>query len=294
MREYQPTGFQQRNLDTPFGQMVYSVPDSSFYPQVVSEPTPLVFLHSLGGGSSAYEWSKVYPSFASTHRVIAPDLIGWGDSAHPKIRYYPQDYLEIIQTLLERVAVTPAWVVASSLTAGLTIRLAIKQPQLFRGLFLASPSGYRDFSEDYRQETSSQLIRLPGLDQLIYTVGAANEWAVRNFLEQFLFADTTRLTDEIVAAYLASALKPNAEYSALASLRGDLCFDLAQYMEQLQIPTVLVWGAKSRFSRPQQGRRLANLNPSAIADFKIIPGSGVLPHLENPSPITGLLSYYVR
>ena len=292
MRQYQPAGFQQRSLETPFGQMVYSVPDSAFYPQAVSEPTPLVFLHSLGGGSSAYEWSKVYPGFASTHRVIAPDLIGWGDSAHPKIRYYPQDYLAIIQTLLENVAVTPAWVVASSLTAGLTIRLATQQPQLFRGLFLVSPSGYRDFSEDYRQETSSQLIRLPGFDQLIYTVGAANEWAVRNFLEQFLFADASRLTDEIVAAYLASAVKPNAEYSALASLRGDLCFDLAQYMEQLQTPTVFVWGSKSRFSRPQQGRRLANLNPGAIAAFKVIPGTGVLPHLETPAPVTGLLSCY--
>jgi len=294
MRQYQPPGFQQRCLPTRFGQMVYSVPDASFYPQLGSDPTPLVFLHSLGGGSSAYEWSNVYPSFASSHRVIAPDLIGWGDSAHPTIRYYPQDYIDIIQTLLESVAVSPAWVVASSLTAGLIIRLAIQQPQSFRGLFLVSPSGYRDFSDDYQQQTTTQLIRFPGFDQLIYTVGAANEWAVRNFLEQFLFADATRLTEEIVTAYLASALKPNAQYSALASLRGDLCFDLAQYMEALTVPTVLVWGGQSRFSHPQKGRRLANLNPSAIAAFKVIPGTGVLPHLETPAPVTGLLSYYTQ
>lgn len=294
MRQYQPVGFQQRILETKLGQMVYSVPDDSFYPQAFSEPTPLVFLHSLGGGSSAYEWSKVYPSFATTHRVIAPDLIGWGDSAHPKINYDPQDYLNVIQTLLEKVAITPAWIVASSLTAGLTIRLAIAQPQLFRGLFLVSPSGYRDFSEDYRQEASSQLVNLPGLDRLIYAVGAANEWAVRNFLQQFLFADSSRLTEEIVSAYLASALKPDAEYAALASLRGDLCFDLSNYIDQLQTPTIFVWGSQSRFSPPQRGKRLADLNPSAIAAFHTISRTGVLPHLENPPIVTGLLSYYLQ
>lgn len=294
MRQYQPVGFQQRSIATTYGQMVYSVPDSSFYPPLNSEPIPLVFLHSLGGGSSAYEWSKVYPSFASTHQVIAPDLIGWGDSSHPQTTYYPQDYFKIIQTLLEKVAVAPAWVVASSLTAALMIRLAIQKPELFRGLFLVSPSGYRDFSEDYNRQVSSQLIRLPGLDQIIYNVGAANEWAVRNFLEQFLFADSSRLNQEIVSAYLASALKPNAEYSALASLRGDLCFDLAQYMPELKTPTILIWGSQSRFSRPQQGRRLANLNPEVMQGFHVIPGSGVLPHLEVPASVIGLLSYYLR
>lgn len=291
MRQYQPIGFQQRSISTKFGQMVYSVPDFSFYPQAVSEPTPVVFLHSLGGGSSAYEWSKIYPSFATTHQVIAPDLIGWGDSSHPIKNYTPKDYFDIIETLLTKVATKPAWVVASSLTAGLTIRLAIEKPELFRGLFLVSPSGYRDFSEDYQEQLSAKIVSLPSLDKLIYAVGAANEWAVRNFLEQFLFADVSRLNQEIVSAYLASALKPNAEYAALASLRGDLCFDLSQYMKQLTTPTVFVWGSQSRFSRPEKGRRLVNLNPNLIKGFHVIPRTGVLPHLENPAPVVSLLSY---
>jgi len=292
MRQYQPVGFQQRTLNTKLGQMVYSVPDPGFYPQNSAQPDSLVFLHSLGGGSSAYEWSQIYPSFATTHQVIAPDLIGWGDSHHPQIRYSPEDYLNIIRTLIEQVANPPAWVIASSLTAALTIRLAIEQPQLFRGLFLVSPSGYRDFSEDYRQQLSSQLVSLPGLDTLIYTVGAANEWAVRNFLEQFLFANPSRLNEEIVSAYLASAVKPDAEYAALASLRGDICFDLAEYMPTLNTPTILLWGAQSRFSRSLQGKRLADLNPNLIKGFHVIPQTGVLPHLENPPVVTSLLSYY--
>jgi predicted alpha/beta superfamily hydrolase len=36
-------------------------------------------------------------------------------------------------------------VIASSLTAGFTIRLAIAEPDLFQSLFLVSPSGFDDF-----------------------------------------------------------------------------------------------------------------------------------------------------
>jgi len=36
----------------------------------------LVVGNGFGGGSSAYEWSKVYPAFANDYRVVAPDLIG--------------------------------------------------------------------------------------------------------------------------------------------------------------------------------------------------------------------------
>ncbi|MDJ0618240.1 MAG: alpha/beta hydrolase [Calothrix sp. MO_192.B10] len=295
MLTFQPPGFKQCTLDTTLGQMVYSIPDAEFWQTPLeAKSSPLVFLHSLGGGSSAYEWSKVYPAFAATHQVIAPDLIGWGDSAHPAREYQPQDYLNLIQTLLEEIAVEPAWVVASSLTAGLTIRLAIQQPQLFQGLFLVSPSGYGDFGADYGKELVSQVVRIPGIDRIIYGLGAANELAVRNFLQQFLFAKVSRLDDEIVAAYLASAVKPNAEYAALSSLKGDICFDLAEYMKELQVPTVFVWGEKSRFSSTEKGRRLSRLNPEIIQGFHEIPGAGVLPHLEIPAMVTGLLSGYVN
>ncbi|MEM8639761.1 MAG: alpha/beta hydrolase [Cyanobacteria bacterium P01_G01_bin.54] len=292
MLAFQPAGFTQATLNTPLGSMVYSCPDDCFWPSLGGDRPPILFLHSLGGGSSAYEWSQVFPAFAATHRVIAPDLIGWGDSAHPVRSYTPQDYLEQICWLLEEVADEPAWVVSSSLTAALTIRLANQAPHLFQGLFLVSPSGYRDFGEGYDRQLAGQIIGLPLVDRLIYAVGAANELAVRNFLEQFLFAQTSRLNTDVVAAYLASATQPNAEYAALASLKGDICFDLAPYMGELTVPTVLVWGANSRFKTPKQGQRLAALNPAIIQAFQVIPDTGVLPHLERPAIVTGLLARY--
>ena len=295
MLSFQPPGFGQRVFQTSLGVMVYYTPialpwrDPDFQ-ELNKEPdlSSLLFLHSLGGGSSAYEWSKVYPAFASEHRVIAPDLIGWGQSTHPVKDYQVEDYLHLFTELLEQIN-PPVPVVASSLTAGLIIRLAIQRPDLFQSLFLVAPSGYSDFGLDYGQGVAAKLAGIPQLDRLIYSLGAANEFAVRNFLEQFLFAERSRLTPETVAAYLASATQLNAEYAALASLRGDLCFDLSLYLDQLTVPTVMVWGEQAQFSRVELGRRLAKLNPKMITDFWTIPQAGVLPHLETPEIVTGLL-----
>jgi pimeloyl-ACP methyl ester carboxylesterase len=295
MLQFQPLGFGQQTIETSLGTMVYYTPVAA--PWQVDPPlesSTLIFLHSLGGGSSAYEWSKVYPAFAADYRVIAPDLIGWGQSAHPAKDYHPEDYFTVITELIEKTASAPAIACASSLTAGLVIRLAIQRPDLFQRLVLVSPSGYNEFGLDYGRNIAAQLARTPVIDRLLYTFGAANESAVRNFLQQFLFAERSRLTDEIVQAYLASALQPNAEYAALASLRGDLCFDLSLYIERLKTPTAFFWGEAARFSSVTVGKRLGKLNPKAIEAFYAIANTGVLPHLETPEVVIGLLQSYLN
>lgn len=45
----------------------------------------VLFLH--GNPTSSYLWRNVIPHVADDHRVIAPDLIGMGDSGKPAISY---------------------------------------------------------------------------------------------------------------------------------------------------------------------------------------------------------------
>jgi pimeloyl-ACP methyl ester carboxylesterase len=297
MLQFQPPGFGQRFIETSLGSMVYytqvAAPWSVSTPESEELP-PLIFLHNFGGGASAYEWSKVYPAFATSYRIFAPDLIGWGQSAHPARDYQIADYLTTLAEFIPQACRPPVSVVASSLTAALTIRLAIQQPDLFQALFLVCPSGFADFGQDAGRRLPLQVISTPLLDRLIYTLGAENELAVRNFLQQFLFAKPERVSQEMVEAYLASAQQPNAEYAALAFLRGDLFFDLALYIQQLTVPTVILWGEQAQFTSVNLGRRLAQLNPQAIRAFEPIVQVGVMPNLEMPEVVIGLLQRYLR
>jgi pimeloyl-ACP methyl ester carboxylesterase len=284
MNEFQPPGFGKQAIATSLGSMVY------YTPVLKDEELPaLIFLHNFGGGASAYEWSKVYPAFTSNYRVLAPDLIGWGESAHPVRNYQIADYLQTIAEFIQKTCRTPVTVVASSLTAAFTIRLAIQQPDLFQKLLLVCPSGFDDFGQGAGRRLPLQLISTPLVDRLIYALGAENAVAVRNFLMQFLFAKPERVSEEMVEAYLASAQQPNAEYAALAFLKGDLYFDLALYLPQLAIPTVMLWGEQAQFTSVNLGRRLAKLNPQAVQAFEEIAGAGVLPHLEMPAVVIALL-----
>lgn len=282
-----PPGFAQRSLDTSLGRMVYYTVDRP--PEAPATPPPLVFLHGFGGGSSAYEWSKVFPAFTADYRVLAPDLIGWGRSAHPARAYRAEDYIATITEFLEQTCTTPAIVVASSLTAAFIIRIAIARPELFRGLWLVAPSGLLDFGESAARNFFTQLVKTPILDRLIYTFGIANANGIQSFLEQRQFAQADRVYPEIVQAYLASAQQPNAEYAALSFVRGDLSFDLALYLPQLPVPTAVLWGKAAQFTKVEVGDRLVALNPGAIKAFTVLEGVGLTPQLEVPEVAIALL-----
>jgi pimeloyl-ACP methyl ester carboxylesterase len=294
MLQFQPPGFGQKVINTSLGFMVYYTQTTAPWLTAETENLPpLVFLHNFGGGASAYEWSKVYPAFAATHQVLAPDLIGWGESAHPVRDYQISDYLTTIAEFIRHTCRPPVKVVASSLTAGLIIRLAIAHPFLFQTLFLVCPSGFDDFGQGVGRRLPLNVINTPLLDNLIYTLGAENEVAVRNFLQNFLFAKPQRVSEEMVQAYLASAQQPNAKFAALAFLQGNLYFDLSLYIQQLTIPTVMFWGEEAQFTSVKLGQRLTKLNSHAIRGFHTIPNAGVLPHLERPEVVIGMLQRYL-
>jgi haloalkane dehalogenase len=292
---FQPLGFEHSSVITSLGRIVYYT--NSAPPWQKSERNNLkenlVFLHGFGGGSSAYEWSKVYPAFASSYRVLAPDLIGWGASDHPARNYQVDDYLTVIREFLISTCPEPVTVVASSLTAALVIRVACVHPELFKSLILTTPAGLADFGEDYRSNIFAQIVSIPIIDRLLYSTGIATREGIRSFLEQRQFAQKDRIFPEIIEAYLESAQQPNAEYAALSFVRGDLCFDLSLYIQQLKTPTAIIWGQKSQFTRPQIGYRFAQINPEAIRIFEQIENVGLTPQLELPAVTIGLIHQFI-
>jgi pimeloyl-ACP methyl ester carboxylesterase len=293
MLQFHSPGMGQQRVETSLGEMVYYVPIDVPWFLPLPDAQPLVFLHNFGGGASAYEWSKVYPAFLDIYRVMVPDLIGWGKSAHPVREYRVEDYLITLIEFLEKTCDRPAIVVASSLTGAIALRLAVQRPDLFKALCLVCPSGFADCGQDAGRRLPLQVIGLPLLDQLIYGIGAMNPVAVRRFLEQFLFANPNRVSPEMVAAYLESAQQPNAQYAALAFLRGDLYFDLATYMPQLTTPTTILWGENAQFINADLGQRVASLNPTYIQAFVKLPNAGVLLPLEQPAIAIALLQQFL-
>ncbi len=292
-----PPGFGQKSIVTSLGRMVYYTQEKAPWQTETSEIEnlpKLIFLHGFGGGSSAYEWSKVYPAFASEYQVLAPDLIGWGRSEHPARDYQIDDYITTIAEFLEKTCDSPVPVIASSLTGAIIIRVAIARPELFKSLILTIPSGLSDFGENYSNSFFAQLVKTPFLDRFIYSAGVATPGGIRSFLEGRQFGNPSLVYEEIVNAYLKSALEPNAEYAALSFVRGDLSFDLSLYIDRLTTPTAIIWGKKSQFTGPEVGKKLAEMNPEAIKVFETLENVGLTPQLEMPGVTIGLINKYLK
>src|SRR5918997_2622250 len=80
----------------------------------------LVLVHGIAGSSNT--WSPVMPLLAEDYTVIAPDLLGHGESAKPRGDYSLGAYASGIRDLLTVLGVDRATFIGHSLGGGAAIR----------------------------------------------------------------------------------------------------------------------------------------------------------------------------
>jgi (E)-2-((N-methylformamido)methylene)succinate hydrolase len=93
----------------------------------VGEGEALVFIH--GVGLSADAWSPQITEFARTHRVIAVDMLGHGESALVEEVAGIDSYVDQLSTLLMRLDVPAASVIGHSMGGLVAIGFALAYPK---------------------------------------------------------------------------------------------------------------------------------------------------------------------
>jgi pimeloyl-ACP methyl ester carboxylesterase len=136
-----PAVFARRVQRTTRGQVVY---------HMSGEGEPLVFLHDFFPGAASYEWSKIYPLFAASHRVLAPDWVGFGESERPDRPLRAEDYARCLHEFCRATCggKRPV-IVASGLGAALACLAAAQHPEFVARLILFHPSGTDDWLQPW-------------------------------------------------------------------------------------------------------------------------------------------------
>lgn len=276
---FRPPGFNRLNLPTSIGEINYYETNPTF-------AKTIIFLHGFGGGSSSYEWSKVYPAFSAEYRVLAPDLPGWGFSEHRAGEYTAQDYRTAITEFVQGTCQKSAVVVASSVVAAFCVTVANQQPDLFENLIFMNPSGLEDFGKSYNGSFFSFASQVPLVNDFLYSQVITTRSSIRKFLEERLFVQTNRISDEIVEAYFVSAQQKDGKEAAYSFLKGNFTADLAESLPELKVPTAILWGAENNYSDPAIGERLSRLSEK-IYSFEVISDVGLIPQLELPAVTIG-------
>src|SRR4030088_3546033 len=105
------------------------------------EGPPILLIHGIHPSAWSYEWRNNVDSLARTNTVYTIDLLGFGRSDRPAIRYSARLYISLISDFVSRVIDEPTVLVASSLTGAYAIVLAARDPHRFPAVALIAPSG---------------------------------------------------------------------------------------------------------------------------------------------------------
>jgi pimeloyl-ACP methyl ester carboxylesterase len=260
--------------------------------RVAGSGPPVVLIHGMLNSSS--HWRSVALNLASDHTVIAPDLIGHGDSAAPRGDYSLGAHAASIRDLLAAVGVERATVVGHSLGGGVAMQFFYQFPQRVERLVLISSGGLG--------HEVSPLLRtaaLPGVSALL-------SLAIHPRLLGTLRETGRRLHEREVRAgvymqALARALRPleNAEARGafLQTLRAVIdvhgqrvsATDRLYLLESL--PTMIVWGERDNTIPLIHGRRAHEAIPRSR--FHTLPRAAHFPHLEDPGGLAEALREFI-
>ena len=108
----------------------------------------LVFVHGLGGAWQ--NWLLNIPAFMDSHRVIALDLPGFGESEMPREEISIKGYARVLDGLLNELGVDSAPVVGNSMGGFVAAELALSFSTRVERLVLVSAAGLS--IENYRRE----------------------------------------------------------------------------------------------------------------------------------------------
>lgn len=274
---FRKNGFERCQIVTPIGRLSYHAAGSG---------QPIVMVHGIGGGASSQTWSYVSPLFKDTHRVVIPDMIGWGLSDHPARLVLFDDYVLALEALLEKVGGN-AIVVAQSLAGGFALALAEKRPALISKLILTNPTGLKDFGEDgfplFFRGILYPLAKTPGLNKAFYKAVFHRRSFMENWYRTQGYSDSNAVPEEIIDGALYSATRQNAAYSALPFLTGEVHYDIVPYLQRTKVPTSIILGGDPSFVGVSNGMRLVKVRED-FQSFKI-ENTKACPELERPNEV---------
>jgi pimeloyl-ACP methyl ester carboxylesterase len=241
----------------------------------------LLLIHGITG--SAKQWDDVVPLLADRYTVIAPDLLGHGESAKPKGDYSLGAYASGVRDLLVALGHRRATVVGHSLGGGIAMQFAYEYPPFAERLVLVSSGGLgREVSALLRAATlpGAEIVLPVIASERILNLGAAFGAAVSKL---GLKAGTDLA--EMARGY-ASLSDAGARQAFLHTLRSVIeptgqrvSATDRLYLTQI-LPSMVLWGGRDPLIPSHHAQSAHEAMPGSR--LEIFEESGHFPQLHEP------------
>lgn len=216
---------------------------------------PVVLIHGIP--TWGYLWHGLVPVLAKQHRVLAPDLPGFGysDKSDRFDRSIARQ-AEMIDEWMGKIGVERAHVVAHDIGGGVALRLATLFPQRVKKLCVMNTVAYDSWPIEMMLQLGHPETRRKLSASTAVTM-------LKQALKQgFATSPEDEVLDGILAPYTTEVGKLSLVRNA-AALNTNLTTEITQFLPRLSAPTLILWGETDAFQLVKYGERLARDIPDA-------------------------------
>lgn len=242
---------------------------------------PILFVHGFPLSHSM--WRNQLEAFSSNHRVIAPDLRGFGESDVTEGTVTMEQHADDLAGLLDELNVDEP-VVLCGLSMGGYIAWQFQQkfPERLRALILCDTRAVADTPDGVENRKR--------LAKMVAENGSA---AVASAMLPNLFSSATADRDQSAIDELRQTIDATSPQGiAAASLGMAERPDVTPLLPTIETPSLLIVGEDDGISPPEEMRSIAVAMPNA-AVFEV-PNAGHMSPLENPAAVNMVIQQFLR
>jgi pimeloyl-ACP methyl ester carboxylesterase len=259
--------------------------------RTAGEGPALLLLH--GVTNSSQTWERVAPLLSERFTLIAPDLLGHGDSAAPRGDYSLGAHASGVRDLLTMLGHDHVTVVGHSLGGGIAMQFAYQFPERCARLVLVSSGGLgRDVHLVLRAAT------LPGADYVLPLLTATRVLGlgrnVGGVLRRVGLAPGGDV--DVLARGFASLDNADSRQAFLHTVRaviepgGQRVSARDRLALAALLPSLIVWGERDSIIPLAHGEAAHAAMPGSR--LEVFPGAGHMPHDADPERFARVLTEF--
>ena len=253
----------------------------------------IVLIHGITG--SSLTWEEVIEPLAERYTVVAPDLLGHGESAKPRGDYSLGAYASGVRDLLQAIGHDRATVVGHSLGGGVAMQFAYQFPERCERLVLVSSGGLgREVHMLLRAAA------LPGSEFVLPILASSGLIGRIDAVGAFLSGLGLRAgadLDELWRGF-SSLADAGARAAFVHTLRtildpgGQRVSATDRLYLAAEMPTLIVWGERDPIIPFKHGLRASELVPGSR--FVTFPDAGHFPYRDDPRRFVRELTGFIE
>ena len=251
----------------------------------------VLLLHGMAGSSQT--WRSVMGPLSRKYRVVAPDMLGHGNSAKPRSDYSLGAFAVFLRDLLDELGVAQATIVGHSLGGGVAMQFVYQHPDYCQRLILIGSGGLGpDVGWTLR------LLSAPGAELILPIIAPPPVVSVGESLRSWFGKRGVGSPrgEEMWSAYrsLADAETRQAFLRTLRSVvdyRGQAVSALNRLHVRDDMPTMAIWGDSDAVIPVDHAYAAQETRPDVR--LEVLPGVGHFPQVECPMQVVDLIEDFI-